>query len=192
MFSSFADVCFAVKSKSTGKHLLLTGKTLRKFRKTVYGKIFHKPFSKTHSHRPPTPSLISVAQTHPPLLTFLHWSFADLVILDFLALGLRRSGHFRLSCIGASPIWLLGFAWLCHASAIDAAPKPDPTRQLRGAVGLELGRAVMVGLWVCCDGGFVGFFMVVCSGLRWWVCTLQWVSEFFFFFFFHFTLLRTL
>ena len=51
-----------------------------------------------------------------------------------------------------------------------------------GAVGLELERAVMVGLWVCCDGGFVGFFMVVCGGLRWWVCTLQWVSYFFIFF----------
>jgi hypothetical protein len=23
----------------------------------------------------------------------------------------------------------------------------------------------MVGLWVCCDGGFVVFFMVVCGGL---------------------------
>uniref|UniRef100_A0A2N9FDP5 Transmembrane protein n=1 Tax=Fagus sylvatica TaxID=28930 RepID=A0A2N9FDP5_FAGSY len=30
--------------------------------------------------------------------------------------------------------------------------------------------AFMVGLWVCCDGGFVGFLMVVCGGLRWWVC----------------------
>jgi hypothetical protein len=47
MFSSFAGVCFTVKSKSTGKHLLLTGKLLRKIRKTVYGKIFRKPFSKT-------------------------------------------------------------------------------------------------------------------------------------------------
>jgi hypothetical protein len=47
MFSSFAGVCFAVKSKSTEKHLLLTGKLLRKIRKTVYGKIFRKSFSKT-------------------------------------------------------------------------------------------------------------------------------------------------
>ena len=47
MFSSFAGVCFAIKSKSTGKHFLLTRKVLRKIRKTVYGKIFRKPFSKT-------------------------------------------------------------------------------------------------------------------------------------------------
>jgi hypothetical protein len=33
-----------------------------------------------------------------------------------------------------------------------------------GTVGLQLGCTVMVGLWVCCDGGFVGFFMVVCGG----------------------------
>jgi hypothetical protein len=41
-----------------------------------------------------------------------------------------------------------------------------------------VGFAVMVGLWI--------FFMVVCGGyggLRWWVCTLQWVSNFFLFFF---------
>ena len=116
MFSSFVGVCFAVKFKSTGKRLLLTGKSLIKFRKTIYGKKFHKPFSKTHSHRPLTPSLISVAQTHPPnslshkptplsrlsctgalpiwsLSTFSHWGFADLVTLNFLALGLRQSGH---------------------------------------------------------------------------------------------------
>jgi hypothetical protein len=37
---------------------------------------------------------------------------------------------------------------------------------------------------MCCDGGFVGFFMVVCGGLRWWVCTLQWVSNFFFLLFY--------
>jgi hypothetical protein len=49
-----------------------------------------------------------------------------------------------------------------------------------GTVGLELRRAVMVGLWV-----FLWWFaVVVCGGLRWWVCTLQWVSDFFFFFFF--------
>ena len=168
MFSSFANVCFTVKSKSTGKRLLLTGKTLRKFRKTVYRKIFRKPFSKTHSHRLPTPSLISVAQTHPPLSTFSHWSFANLVTLNFLALGLSRSGHSRLSRTGASPIWSLGFAvgfaCLCHASAIDVAPEANPTRRLSGAVGLELERAMIVGLWVCCDGDFVGFFMVVCAG----------------------------
>ena len=52
-------------------------------------------------------------------------------------------------------------------------------------MGLELEHAVMVGLWVCCDGGFVGFFMVVCGGLRWWVCTLEWVSYFFIFFSFY-------
>ena len=49
MFSSFTGVCFAVKSKLTIKHLLLTRKMLRKIRITVYGKIFRKPFSKTHA-----------------------------------------------------------------------------------------------------------------------------------------------
>ena len=38
MFSSFAGVYFAVKSKSTVKCLLLTRKMLSKIRKTVYGK----------------------------------------------------------------------------------------------------------------------------------------------------------
>jgi hypothetical protein len=56
MFSSFTGVCFAVKSKLTVKHLLLTRKMLRKIRKTVYGKhllltrkMLSKPFSKTHA-----------------------------------------------------------------------------------------------------------------------------------------------
>jgi hypothetical protein len=49
MFSSFAGVCFAVKSKSTGKHLLLTGKSFRKFRKMVYENFFRKPFLKMRS-----------------------------------------------------------------------------------------------------------------------------------------------
>ena len=49
-------------------------------------------------------------------------------------------------------------------------------------------RGVKRRVWIG-DGGFVGFFMVVCGGLRWWDCTLQWVSDFFFF---HFTLLQTL
>ena len=49
MFSSFTGVCFTVKSKLIIKHLLLTRKMLRKIRKTVYGKIFRKPFFKTHA-----------------------------------------------------------------------------------------------------------------------------------------------
>ena len=51
-------------------------------------------------------------------------------------------------------------------------------------MGLELGRAVMVGLrvcWVCYDGGL----RLIIGGLRWWICTLQWVSEIFFFFILH-------
>jgi hypothetical protein len=50
--------------------------------------------------------------------------------------------------------------------------------------------ASLLGLWVCCDGGFVGFFYgglwLIIGGLLWWVCTLQWISEFFLFFFFSF------
>ena len=70
-----------------------------------------------------------------------------------------------------------------------------------GAVGLELDRSVMVGLQVCWVCGFAGLrvcydggLRLIIGGLRWWVCTLQWVSEIFFsfFFFFHFTLLQTL
>ena len=61
MFSLFEDVCFTVKSKSTVKYLLLTGKTLGKFRKTVYGKIFRKPFSKTRA--PLSLSLLSLFLT---------------------------------------------------------------------------------------------------------------------------------
>ena len=45
MFSEFSDVWGVVKPKSTGKRFRLTVKTLTKFRKTVYGKIFRKPFS---------------------------------------------------------------------------------------------------------------------------------------------------
>ena len=81
-----------------------------------------------------------------------------------------------------------------------------------GVVGLELesellvegGAGGLLGLWVCgsvmvglCDGGFVVmvalwvFFMVVCGGLRWWICTCSGfaISEFFYF---YFTLLQTL
>jgi hypothetical protein len=61
MFSSFAGVCFAIKSKSIVKCLLLTGKTLSKIRKTVYGKISRKPFSKMCSLSPPPPFLLSLS-----------------------------------------------------------------------------------------------------------------------------------
>ena len=84
-------------------------------------------------------------------------------------------------------------------------------RRLSGAVGLELGRAVMVSLWVC--GSFYGGLRWIYGGLRWWVCGFTvmvglWVflwwfavdcgggfafcSEFLNFFFFHFTLLQIL
>ena len=45
-FSAFSDIWGAVKSKLTEKVCNLTGKSLCKLRKTVYGKFFHKPFSK--------------------------------------------------------------------------------------------------------------------------------------------------
>jgi hypothetical protein len=44
-FSAFAGICCNVKQKSNGKFFQLTVKSLTKFRKTVYGKIFRKPFS---------------------------------------------------------------------------------------------------------------------------------------------------
>ena len=69
MFSSFAGVYFAVKSKSTVKCLLLTRKMLSKIRKTVYEKFFRKPFSKMLQPLtlPPLPSLsLFLAQHHSP------------------------------------------------------------------------------------------------------------------------------
>jgi hypothetical protein len=41
-----------VKPKVNGKYLVLTGKSAAKIRKTVYGKIFRKPFSKTRVRLP--------------------------------------------------------------------------------------------------------------------------------------------
>jgi hypothetical protein len=67
MFSSFAGVYFAVKSKSTVKCLLLTRKTLSKIWKTVYG--ICKPFSKILQPLtpPPLPALsLFLAQLHFP------------------------------------------------------------------------------------------------------------------------------
>ena len=66
MFSSFAGVCFAVKSKSTVKHLLLTGKFFSKTRKTVYEFFFRKPFSNLL----PTP-LLSLSLSRPTPVTAL-------------------------------------------------------------------------------------------------------------------------
>ena len=47
MFSLFSDVYFAVKSSQRKSFVFLTGKSFSKFGKTVYGKNFRKPFSKT-------------------------------------------------------------------------------------------------------------------------------------------------
>ena len=44
MFSSFSDICFVVKPRSTENVCSLTGKSLCKLRKTVYGKFFRKAF----------------------------------------------------------------------------------------------------------------------------------------------------
>ena len=50
MFSVGLDVWYAVKWKVNGKYFVLTGKSVCKIRKTVYGKFFRKPFSKiTHA-----------------------------------------------------------------------------------------------------------------------------------------------
>ena len=57
-------------------------------------------------------------------------------------------------------------------------------------VGFDLFVLVCSWFWLsrfCCDGGFVGFFygglQWICGGLRWWDCTLQWVSYLFIYFF---------
>ena len=69
--------------------------------------------------------------------------------------------------------------------------------ELRSELLAEGGAGGLLGLWVC-DGGFVvmvalwSFFMVVCGGLRWWICTCSGFAVSDFFFFFHFTLLQTL
>ena len=66
MFSSFVGVCFAVKYKSKENVCSLTGKSLTKFWKTVYRKIFRKPFSFQNT-RMLYPALFSFSL---PLLTF--------------------------------------------------------------------------------------------------------------------------
>ena len=70
MFLSFASVCFAVKSKSTVKHLLLTGKFFSKTRKTVYEFFFRKPFSNLLPMPHPT-LLLSLFLAQPLLLLSL-------------------------------------------------------------------------------------------------------------------------
>ena len=52
MFSVFLDVWYAVKPKVNRKYLVLTRKSVGKIRKTVYGKFFRKPFSKTRVRLP--------------------------------------------------------------------------------------------------------------------------------------------
>ena len=52
MFSVFSDVWYAVKPKVNRKYLVLTRKSTGKIRKTVYGKFFRKPFSKTRVRLP--------------------------------------------------------------------------------------------------------------------------------------------
>jgi hypothetical protein len=65
MFSSFSDVCFTVKSSQRKTFLFFTGKSFSKFGKTVYGKNFYKPFSKT---RVPLLSFLSrPTAAQPPL-----------------------------------------------------------------------------------------------------------------------------
>ena len=92
-FLVFSDVWGAVKPKSTEKVCNLTGKSLCKLRKTIYGNFFRKPFFKTREafcslcslHRPtqpllsrtdslrlhnttPSPSLVDLALPNPTLL----------------------------------------------------------------------------------------------------------------------------
>ena len=72
MFSSFSDICFSIKPRSTENLCSLTGKLLSKIWKTVYGKIFRKPFFKILQTLTPPPPLLALslflAQLHcPPL-----------------------------------------------------------------------------------------------------------------------------
>ena len=67
-FSSFSDVCFAVKPRSTENICSLTGKSLSKIWKTVYGKIFRKPFSKILQPLTPPPSLLSLFFLHSSIV----------------------------------------------------------------------------------------------------------------------------
>ena len=99
MFLSFAGVCFTVKSKSIGKHLLLTGKTLRKIRKTVYENFFCKPFSKTR---------VMFLSTHfTPLLLSLLSHFLTVSAL-FLTVSTPAKPHW--------PVCSLSVLFLCSLS----------------------------------------------------------------------------
>ena len=104
-FSLFSDVCFAVKPRSTENVCNLTGKSLTKFRKPVYGKISRKPFSKKfHASAFPLCSLSRPASlcspratlhvlrlphsNPPPLSSFSHGSY-NRRGLEMVAMGCR-------------------------------------------------------------------------------------------------------
>ena len=217
----------------------MTGKSLTKFWKTVYGKIFRKPFSFQNTH---------MLYSALPCSLFFFFASAHLLCLCFLPLlsaQLCRAtpsrpflaqptpSHPELAFPRTTPPPRAGPDALCLCSFLAPSlyhPRSGPDEVVcelmveGGAVGLELGSELVVeggvvglelgsellaeggaggllGLWVC-DGGFVEFFMVVCGGLRWWICTCSGfaVSDFYFYFyfyyyylfFFHFTLLQTL
>ena len=91
--------------------------------------------------------------------------------LEMVAMGCRslgftavasESGHWALP-ISLSPdcVMICGFWFVCFG------------------LFLVLIEWIFLWLWV-----FGFFFMVVCSGLRWWVCNLQWVFYFYFYYFF--------
>ena len=72
------DVWYAVKWKVNGKYFVLTRKSVCKIRKTVYEKIFRKPFSKItrasprvldHFHSSHSQSLLSFSQLSALFLT---------------------------------------------------------------------------------------------------------------------------
>ena len=220
MFSSFAGICFAVKYKSKENVWSLTIKSLTKFWKTVYGKIFRKPFSFQN-----TRMLCST------LLSFLFLCLCS-PSLPLLSAQLCRATPSRPFLAqppppraGPDALCLCSFSSPSLCRPISGPDEAVGELLVEGdAVGLELGLELVVeggamglelwlkllvdggargllGLWICdggfvwwwlcCDGSFVGLFMVVCDGLLWWICTCSGfaVSNLFFF---HFTLFQIL
>jgi hypothetical protein len=122
MFSSFADVCFAVKYKSKENVCSLIRKSLTKFWKTVYGKNFRKPFSFQNTRM----LCLALFSFSLPLLTFSA-SALCLCSLPNSAEPPRAglSSH-NLPHLESDPT--LSVSALSQLP-LSTAPDPDPTRR---------------------------------------------------------------